>query len=216
MSVGMAPQLIARMRCSRRGLAQWIALATSSLPVPLSPTTSTLDRVGATNRICSNSRSIGADLPMMLSKPYRLSSICLRLLTSSLSWRFSSMDGIEFLRQLRERGSDLAVILVTGFGSLETAVEAMRVGADDYLTKPVDLYELRKRVMNLLENRQLKEEVSNLRQMLDKRYGFESIIGRSEAMEHLFEQMKMVAPTRSSVLIVGESGTGKELSSPLP
>jgi DNA-binding NtrC family response regulator len=87
----------------------------------------------------------------------------------------------------------------------------MRIGADDYLTKPVDLYELRKRVRNLLENRELKEEVTNLRQMLNKRYGFESIIGHSEAMEQLFVQMKMVAPTRSSVLIVGESGTGKEL-----
>ncbi len=61
----------------------------------------------------------------------------------------------------------------------------MRVGADDYLTKPVDLYELRKRVMNLLENRQLKEEVSSLRRMLSKRYGFESILGSSAPMEHL-------------------------------
>ena len=125
--------------------------------------------------------------------------------------RMPGMDGLGFLAEVRENEIDLGVILVTGYGSIESAVEAMQVGADDYLTKPVDLYELRKRVMNLLENRQLKEEVTNLRQMLDKRYGFESIIGRSEAMEHLFEQMKMVAPTRSSVLIVGESGTGKEL-----
>ncbi|HEX3528313.1 MAG TPA: sigma-54 dependent transcriptional regulator [Thermoanaerobaculia bacterium] len=65
--------------------------------------------------------------------------------------------------------------------------------------------------MNLIEKQQLQEEVSNLRQMLDKRYGFESIIGRSGPMERLFEMMKMVAPTRSSVLIIGESGTGKEL-----
>ncbi len=125
--------------------------------------------------------------------------------------KMPDMSGLEFLAALREAGSDLAVILVTGFGSLETAVEAMRVGADDYLTKPVDLYELRKRAMNLLENRQLKEEVTNLKQMLDKRYGFESIIGSSAPMEHLFDQMRLVAPTRSSVLVVGESGTGKEL-----
>ena len=65
----MAPQLMARKRSSRRGLARWRALATSSLPVPLSPTIRTLDRVGATSRICSKSRSIGSDLPMMLSKP---------------------------------------------------------------------------------------------------------------------------------------------------
>jgi two-component system NtrC family response regulator/two-component system response regulator HydG len=125
--------------------------------------------------------------------------------------KMPGMTGIEFLRAVRERGSDLAVVLVTGFGSLETAVEAMRIGADDYLTKPVDLYELRKRVRTLLENRRLKQEVTSLKQMLDKRYGFESIIGKSAPMERLFEQMRLVAPTRSTVLVVGESGTGKEL-----
>jgi len=125
--------------------------------------------------------------------------------------RMPGRDGLGFVDEVRSRGLDLGVVLVTGFGSIESAVEAMRVGADDYLTKPVDLYELRKRVMNLLENRQLREEVSNLRQMLDKRYGFESIIGKSAEMEKLFEKMRLVAPTRSSVLVVGESGTGKEL-----
>jgi DNA-binding NtrC family response regulator len=121
------------------------------------------------------------------------------------------MDGLAFLNEVRQRKLELAVLLVTAFGSIESAVEAMRVGADDYLTKPVDLYELRKRVANLLENRNLKEEVSQLRQMLDKRYGFESLVGRSAPMERLFEQMRLVAPTRSNVLIIGESGTGKEL-----
>jgi DNA-binding NtrC family response regulator len=125
--------------------------------------------------------------------------------------RMPGMDGIVFLQQVRGRGYDLGVVLITAFGSIESAVEAMRVGADDYLTKPVDLYELRKRVTNLLENRRLKEEVTTLRQMLDKRYGFEAIIGRSAPMERLFEQMHLVAPTRSTVLITGESGTGKEL-----
>ncbi|HEY0556644.1 MAG TPA: response regulator, partial [Thermoanaerobaculia bacterium] len=125
--------------------------------------------------------------------------------------RMPGMDGLAFLHEVRERKIDLSIMLVTAYGSIESAVEAMRVGADDYLTKPVDLYELRKRVMNLIEKQQLKEEVSTLREMLDKRYGFESIIGRSTPMERLFEQMQLVAPTRSTVLIVGESGTGKEL-----
>src|SRR5688500_14367388 len=125
--------------------------------------------------------------------------------------RMPGMDGVAFLKEVRERQYDLGVVLVTAYGSIESAVEAMRVGADDYLTKPVDLYELRQRVMNLIEKQQLKEEVVNLREMLDKRYGFESIIGRSAPMDKLFEQMKLVAPTRSSVLIIGESGTGKEL-----
>ncbi|MEM1250033.1 MAG: sigma-54 dependent transcriptional regulator [Acidobacteriota bacterium] len=125
--------------------------------------------------------------------------------------RMPDIDGLGFLAAVREREFDLAVVLVTGFGTIESAVEAMQVGADDYLTKPVDLYELRRRVMNLLENRQLKEEVTNLRQMLDKRFGFDSIVGSSPPMEKLFEQMRQVAPTRASVLITGESGTGKEL-----
>jgi DNA-binding NtrC family response regulator len=121
------------------------------------------------------------------------------------------MDGLAFLKEVQQREYEFGIILVTAFGSIESAVQAMRVGADDYLTKPVDLYELRKRVTNLMERRQLKEEVSSLRQMLDKKYGFESLIGSSPVMERLFEQMRMVAPTRSSVLIVGDSGTGKEL-----
>lgn len=125
--------------------------------------------------------------------------------------RMPGTDGLTFLAQVRERKLDIGVILVTGFGSIESAVEAMRIGADDYLTKPVDLYELRQRVSNHLEKRQLREEVTTLRTMLDKRYGFESIIGNSEPMERLFEKMRLVAPTRSTVLIIGDSGTGKEL-----
>ena len=125
--------------------------------------------------------------------------------------RMPGMDGLAFLQQVRQRGHDVAVMLVTAFGSIESAVEAMRVGADDYLTKPVDLYELRKKVTTHLERRQLAEKVAELSQQLDKRYGFESIIGRAPAMEALFEQMRLVAPTRSNVLIIGESGTGKEL-----
>jgi DNA-binding NtrC family response regulator len=125
--------------------------------------------------------------------------------------RMPGMDGLAFLQEVRRRELDLAVVLLTAFGSIESAVDAMKVGADDYLTKPVDLYELRRRVTNLLENRRLREEVSSLQERLDKRFRFEAILGRSAAMEQLFEQMRAVAPTRSTVLLVGESGTGKEL-----
>ncbi len=125
--------------------------------------------------------------------------------------RMPGTDGLAFLAAVRERELDLRVMLVTGYGSIESAVEAMRVGADDYLTKPVDLYELRQRVTNLMEKEQLREEVTELRVMLDKRFGFESIIGHSEPMERLFERMRLVAPTRSTALVTGESGTGKEL-----
>ncbi len=125
--------------------------------------------------------------------------------------RMPGMDGIEFLNLAQQKEYDLSVILITAYGSIESAVEAMRVGADDYLTKPVDLYELRKRVSNLIDKRRLEEEVSVLRERLEQRSGFDHIIGHSAPMERLFEQIRMVAPTRSSVLIVGESGTGKEL-----
>jgi len=125
--------------------------------------------------------------------------------------RMPGMDGLAFLTAVRERKLELGVILVTAYGSVESAVEAIKVGADDYLTKPVDLYELRKRVTNLLEREQLREEVTSLRETLDKRFGFESIIGKSAPMDRLFDQMRLVAPTRSTVLVIGESGTGKEL-----
>jgi len=125
--------------------------------------------------------------------------------------RMPGLDGLGFLQQVREKGHDVAVLLVTAFGSIESAVEAMRVGADDYLTKPVDLYELRKKVTTHLERRRLADKVEELSQQLDKRYGFESILGRSATMERLFEQMRLVGPTKSNVLIMGESGTGKEL-----
>ncbi len=125
--------------------------------------------------------------------------------------RMPGMDGLAFLNRVRDLKLDLAVILVTGFGTIESAVEAMRVGADDYLTKPVDLYELRSRVFKLIENWRLRDEVTNLREMLDERFGFDAIVGQSAAMEELFQQMRQVAPSRASVLILGESGTGKEL-----
>ena len=125
--------------------------------------------------------------------------------------RMPGLDGLGFLQEVRKREHDIAVLLVTAFGSIESAVEAMRVGADDYLTKPVDLYELRKKVTTHLERRQLKEKVEELSEQLDKRYGFEAIIGRAAPMEALFEKMRLVAPTRSNVLIIGDSGTGKEL-----
>ncbi len=125
--------------------------------------------------------------------------------------RMPGMDGLTFLNRVRAQEIDLSVILVTGFGTIESAVEAMRVGADDYLTKPVDLYELRSRVLKLVENWQLRDEVANLREMLDERFDFDAIVGQAPSMQRLFQQMRQVAPTRASVLIRGESGTGKEL-----
>ncbi len=125
--------------------------------------------------------------------------------------RMPGLDGLSFLGEVRQKQLPASVIVVTAFGSIESAVEAMRAGADDYLAKPVDLYELRRRVSNQVERQRLQQRVTELAEQLDKRYGFEAILGRSPEMERLFEQMRLVAPTRSTVLIIGESGTGKEL-----
>ena len=125
--------------------------------------------------------------------------------------KMPGMDGIEILKRVKEREPSLGVILITAFGSIETAVEAMKAGADDYIAKPVDVYELRKRVEALVEKRKLSEENKHLKSRLDQRYGFENIIGKSARMRQLLEQVRVVAGTRATVLIFGESGTGKEL-----
>jgi len=125
--------------------------------------------------------------------------------------RMPSMDGIEVLKRVKEQDPSVGVLLITAFGSVESAVQAMKVGADDYLAKPVDLYELRNRVARIVEKRRLSREVDELKARLDERFGFETIIGHSPAMQEIFQQIRMVAPTRATVLIQGESGTGKEL-----
>ncbi len=125
--------------------------------------------------------------------------------------RMPEMDGIQLIQEVVKLNPDISIILVTAFGSIESAVEAMKLGAEDYLSKPLDMYELRKRVDKIIGSKRLKREVDMLKQRLDKKYSFSSIIGNSPLMERLFEQIQMVAPTSSTVLITGESGTGKEL-----
>ncbi len=125
--------------------------------------------------------------------------------------RMPGMDGYEFLRAVRAEHPNLPFLLVTAYADVEDAVSALQEGADDYLTKPVKVQELRQRVQLQLERRVLSDENRRLRQRLEKSFGFEGIVGRSTAMEELLERLRVVAPTRSTVLIVGESGTGKEL-----
>ena len=125
--------------------------------------------------------------------------------------RMPELDGIGLIQEIVKLDTDISIILVTAFGSIESAVEAMKLGAEDYLSKPLDMFELRKRVEKIVGSKRLKREVDMLKQRLDKKYSFSSIIGNSPAMEKLFEQILLVAPTTSTVLITGESGTGKEL-----
>ncbi len=125
--------------------------------------------------------------------------------------RMPGMNGYELLRQVRAERPALPFLLVTAYGEVEGAVSAMQEGADDYLTKPVKMQELRQRVQLHLERRTLSDENRRLRERLDKSFGFEGIVGHSKAMEEVIERLRVVAPTRSTVLVIGESGTGKEL-----
>jgi DNA-binding NtrC family response regulator len=132
--------------------------------------------------------------------------------------KMPEMDGLEVLQRVRDLDKDLPVILITAFGTIENAVEAMGLGARDYLTKPLSLPEVRAKVEKALEagrlareNRRLSDENQHLRQKVRAERGLTAIVGVSAAMETLKRRLKQVAPTNSSVLIIGESGTGKEL-----
>jgi two-component system, NtrC family, response regulator HydG len=121
------------------------------------------------------------------------------------------LDGIELLRKARALYPDLIVILMTGFAGVETAVQAMREGAEDYLTKPLQIDELVIVVNRALERRELRSETVELRARLRDKLSFDNIIGTSPAMQAVFKTIEQVAPSKASVLITGESGTGKEL-----
>ncbi len=118
-------------------------------------------------------------------------------------------DGFGVLEGARRINPTVGLLMITGHGTVESAVEAMKRGADDYLTKPVNLDELRKRVSTVMEKRRLSERVDELEKRLGEKFG--QIIGHSKVMEALFRQMELVAPARSNVLVIGDSGTGKEL-----
>lgn len=125
--------------------------------------------------------------------------------------KMPGVDGLAVLKKVKELSPDTGVLMVTAFGTVETAVSAMQAGADDFVLKPLDLFELRHRVKRILERHELANEVRRLRQRLDERYGFGAIVSKSASMQKVFEQVVAVAPTKSTVLITGESGTGKEL-----
>jgi DNA-binding NtrC family response regulator len=125
--------------------------------------------------------------------------------------KIPGMSGMDLLKLLRADHPELTVIMVTAYGTVRTAVEAMKAGAYDYLTKPIDYDELSLVVNRALEHQQLLEEVRNLRRTLDAKYGFESIIGRSKVLLRVLEMTSRVAQTDSIALIRGETGTGKEL-----
>ncbi len=128
-----------------------------------------------------------------------------------LDFAMPERNGIEILREIRERDSELPVIMITAYGTVENAVNAMQSGATNFIQKPWDNEKLLADVRSAVARRRAEEEVVQLKRALKQRYNFESIIGKSEPMLRIFDLVTQVAPSRSTVLLQGESGTGKEL-----
>src|SRR3974377_1296869 len=128
-----------------------------------------------------------------------------------LDFAMPERNGIEVLREIRERDSDLAGIMITAYGTVENAVNAMQAGATNFIQKPWDNEKLLADVRTAVGQRRAEQEVVQLKRALKQRYNFEHIIGKSEPMLRIFDLVAQVAPSRSTVLLQGESGTGKEL-----
>jgi DNA-binding NtrC family response regulator len=121
------------------------------------------------------------------------------------------MPGMALLKEIRHRHPDINVIIMTAFGSVETAIEAMKQGAYDYVMKPVKSEEIALIVQKAVREASLRREVVNLRRAVEKEYSFNQILGKSKPIQAVFELIRRITPSPSSVLITGESGTGKEL-----
>jgi DNA-binding NtrC family response regulator len=139
----------------------------------------------------------------------KLGNIHVDLVISDL--KMPKMDGMELLDHIRDEFTETDFVMLTGHGTVETAVEAMKRGAFDYLMKPVNIDELQLLVDRAFEQKSLKQENERLRREVNDRYGFESIVGHSPQMENIFEKIRQVSPTKANVLVQGETGTGKEL-----
>ena len=125
--------------------------------------------------------------------------------------KMPGMDGIELVKKIRSAEDPAAIVVMTAFGDVHTAVEAMRTGAADYLTKPLDFSELLVVLDRVLETEHLRREARQLRARVSERTAPNNIVGMSPPMQRVFEIVDQVAPSRATVLITGESGTGKEL-----
>jgi two-component system response regulator HydG len=125
--------------------------------------------------------------------------------------RMPRVGGIDALKEIKQISPAIPIIIMTAYASVGSAVDALKSGAYDYLTKPLDIEELKLLVAKALRHQQLEQENIFLKERLNDRFDFSNIIGRSPSMIRLFETVALVAPTEATVLIVGESGTGKEL-----
>src|SRR6478609_6745910 len=125
--------------------------------------------------------------------------------------RLPGLDGTRVLEAALLRYPDIVGIIVTGYGTVKDAVDAIRRGATDFVTKPFQFDELLHALNSALEQRRLKSENAYLRSQLQERYRFEGVVGKGRAMARVFQLLETVAPTNSTILITGETGTGKEV-----
>ncbi|HUL36252.1 MAG TPA: sigma-54 dependent transcriptional regulator [Thermodesulfobacteriota bacterium] len=125
--------------------------------------------------------------------------------------RMPRMDGLEFLRQIKKTAVDATIIIMSAYGTLDIAIEAMKLGAYDYISKPFKPDEIILTLRKAQEREQLRRENQLLRKEVAKEYSFENIVSKNEEMQKIFDVIKKIAPYKSTVLITGESGTGKEL-----
>lgn len=122
-----------------------------------------------------------------------------------------NMTGIELLKHVKDQHPDMLFMMITAFGTTETAVEAMKLGAYDYITKPFKIDEVRIIIANALRSQNLEVENRTLKKELNREYSFQNLVGNSESMHRIYELVKRVSGTPTNVLITGESGTGKEM-----
>ena len=125
--------------------------------------------------------------------------------------RLPEVDGVQILKSCKQISPRTKVLMITAYGSVDTAVEAMKIGAYDYITKPFSMDEFILTVKRLIALRDLEDENIYLKEKIEERYEFSGIIGKSDKMKDIFEKIEIIAPTDTTVLITGESGTGKEL-----
>ena len=125
--------------------------------------------------------------------------------------RMPRMDGLEFLKEIQKANLDITIIMMSAYGTIDTAIEAMKLGAYDYISKPFKPDEIVLTLKKADERERLRKENELLRRAVKKEYSFENIVSKNEKMQKIFDVVKKVAPYKSTILIMGESGTGKEL-----
>jgi two-component system NtrC family response regulator/two-component system response regulator HydG len=125
--------------------------------------------------------------------------------------KMPGLDGLGLLSRVRKEGLDTPLVMMTAYGTVETAVDALKKGAEDYLTKPINIDELEILIKRILSHTRLAQETRRLREQLREKYKFENIIGSSPQMQAIFKTVRQIAPSRATVLITGDSGAGKEL-----